>query len=87
MNGGEYDEMHTVRGLQSIRHEIGLMGMMDRRDGELELVRNLVSAVSRTTSLLSYLCSLERDRQDRQSRSSACGPVRQTSQHLPPQRT
>ena len=81
MNGGEYDEMHTVRGLQSIRYEIGLMSMMNCRDGELELVRNLVSAVSRTTSLLSYLCSPERDRQDRQSRSSACGPVRQTGQH------
>ena len=31
------------------------MGMMDCGDGELELVCNLVSAVSRTTSLPRYL--------------------------------
>ena len=39
MNGGERDETRTVRRLHSIRHEVGLMGMMDCRDGELELVR------------------------------------------------
>ena len=55
MNGGEHDETRTVRSLQSTRHEIGLMGMMNCGDGEFELVRDLVSAVSRTTPLPNYL--------------------------------
>ena len=49
------DDERTVGGLESIRYEIGLMRMMKGSDREFELVRDLVSAVSHTMPLPSYL--------------------------------
>ena len=49
------DDKRTVGGLENIRYEISLMRMMKGSDREFELVRDLVSAVSHTTPLPSYL--------------------------------